>query len=111
MLWKTWVIKKLLNHLQASTINYSTIIIFKGMEFSRKALEACRKLTPAATWVNINPDDPFNIVARGASNLNVLESISFFDVATTLQLIDDKASEMAFPIPLEPPNTIDSITL
>ena len=74
-----WASQRLLTHLRGCNDRYRQIIIFKGMEFSRHVLEECRKLSPAALWLNINPDDPYNVAARGASNGNVLESLSFFD--------------------------------
>jgi spore maturation protein CgeB len=74
-----WASQRLLTHLRGCNDRYRWIIIFKGMEYSRHVLEECRKLAPAALWINVNPDDPYNVAARGASNSNVLESLSFFD--------------------------------
>lgn len=59
---------------------YDVVIIFKGMEFSRKLLETCRLVQPGAAWFNINPDDPFNIGSKGSTNSNIIESLSFYDV-------------------------------
>jgi len=72
--------RQLLTHLQGGHNRYRWIIIFKGMQFSRHVLEECRKLAPNTLWININPDDPYNRVSRAASNSNVIESLSFFDV-------------------------------
>ena len=36
-------------------------------------------MAPAALWVNINPDDPYNLASRGASNKNITESLTFYD--------------------------------
>ena len=74
-----WAGQRLLTHLRGCNDRYRWIIVFKGMEFSRHVLEECRKLSPSALWLNINPDDPYNVAVRGASNSNVLESLSFFD--------------------------------
>ncbi len=74
-----WAGKKLINHLSNSNKKYHWIIVFKGMEFNLKTLQLCKKLSPNALWININPDDPYNEVSRGASNLNVKECIRFFD--------------------------------
>ena len=74
-----WAGQRLLAYLRNSGKRYRRIIIFKGMQFSRRALEECRKFAPAALWVNINPDDPYNLVSRAVSNANVIESLSFFD--------------------------------
>jgi len=74
-----WASQRLLAHLRACNNRYRWIIIFKGMQFSRLILEECRRLAPAALWININPDDPYNKISRAASNRNVIDSLSFFD--------------------------------
>lgn len=74
-----WASQRLLTHLRACNNRYRWIIIFKGMQFSRHILEECRRLAPAALWININPDDPYNKISRAASNRNVIDSLSFFD--------------------------------
>jgi spore maturation protein CgeB len=74
-----WAAQRLRNQLQSRKGRYCWIIIFKGMEFDLKTLEECKQLTPSSIWVNINPDDPFNIVSRGASNKNILKSLTFYD--------------------------------
>ena len=75
-----WASQRLLTHLRGSKDRYRWIIIFKGMEFSRNTLEECRRLAPSALWININPDDPYNLQSRAATNSNVVNSLSFFDV-------------------------------
>ncbi len=72
--------QRLLRFLTDNEGTYNVVIVFKGMEFSRRILEACRSICPRATWVNINPDDPFNIESRGSTNSNVINSLSFYDV-------------------------------
>ena len=74
-----WASQRLLTHLRGCKNRYRWIIIFKGMQFSRQILEECRRLAPAALWININPDDPYNQLSRAASNSNVIDSLSFFD--------------------------------
>ncbi len=74
-----WASQRLLTHLRGCNDRYRWIIIFKGMQFSRHVLEECRRLAPTALWININPDDPYNLASRAASNSNVTESLSFFD--------------------------------
>lgn len=74
-----WAGRKLLNHLRNSN-SYRWIIIFKGMQFNREVLEECRKLAPSSVWVNIYPDDPFNLSSRAASNSNIIKSLTFYDV-------------------------------
>jgi len=75
----TWAGKLLLNHLRDNKARYRLIIFFKGMQFSRQILNDARKMTSNCLWININPDDPYNLASRGASNFNVIESLSFFD--------------------------------
>lgn len=75
----TWASQRLLTHLRGCNDRYRWIVVFKGMQFSRHVLEECRKLAPTALWVNVNPDDPYNLVSRAASNSNIIESLSFFD--------------------------------
>ena len=71
--------QELVTHLRSSNDKYTYIILFKGMQFTRQVLDDCRRLAPSALWLNINPDDPYNKVSRAATNLNVVESLSFFD--------------------------------
>jgi spore maturation protein CgeB len=69
----------LIDHL-SSCNSYRWIFIFKGMQFSLQVLQQCRRLAPYAIWVNINPDDPYNLESRAASNSNVMQSRTFYDV-------------------------------
>lgn len=73
-------------YLRNSRDKYSHIILFKGMQFSRKLLDRCRGMTPSACWININPDNPWNSGSRAATNINVLESLDFFDAYCTWSL-------------------------
>jgi spore maturation protein CgeB len=75
---QTWAGRKLLSHLRNNN-SYRFIIIFKGMQFNRLVLEECRKLAPSAVWVNIYPDDPYNLASRAASNTNIIQSLTFYD--------------------------------
>lgn len=75
-----WASRQLLNHLRVGGKRYRWIVVFKGMQFSRHVLEDCRSLAPSALWININPDDPYNLISLAASNSNVAESLSFFDI-------------------------------
>ena len=86
-----WASQRLLTHLRGCKNRYRWIIIFKGMQFSRQILEECRRLAPDALWININPDDPYNLLSRAASNSNVIESLTFFDAyCIWSQLIADR---------------------
>jgi len=78
-LLKKWGEKELLNHLRINNDKYHYIIIFKGLQFTRKSLEKCRSITPVSTWINIYTDDPYNFDSRAATNSNVVDSFSFFD--------------------------------
>ena len=59
------------------------MIVFKGMELSRSVLESCRVSQPRAVWVNVNPDDPFNIGSRGSTNAHIINSLTFYDFYLT----------------------------
>ena len=74
-----WAAQRLLSYLRNFN-SYRYIIIFKGTQFTRQVLEECRKMAPSALWVNINPDDPYNLESRAASNRNVFQSCTFYDV-------------------------------
>lgn len=80
--WSNYSVRRAL-HRYLARRSYELAIVFKGMEFSRCALDSYRRLSPATVWVNINPDDPFNIDSRGATNAEVLKSLSFFDLYCT----------------------------
>lgn len=67
-------------HLEKNRRAYDCIIVFKGMQFSRVVLGKGKEIAGRAQWININPDDPFNIASPGASNQNVLEAMSFYDL-------------------------------
>lgn len=71
---------KLVDFLCKSRRKFNIIIVFKGMAFPRRSLEQCRRLAGDALWVNINPDDPFNVGSPGASNRKVVETIPFYDL-------------------------------
>jgi spore maturation protein CgeB len=43
----------------------------------------CKAISSTAIWVNVNPDDPFNIISRGSTNRNVLRSIGCYDIYAT----------------------------
>lgn len=59
---------------------YDAVFIFKGMFLTPRLLCRLEKILRRTIWININPDDPFNIQSKGASNRNVLKSILFYDV-------------------------------
>ena len=61
---------KLINLLKKKKYNYKVIIIFKGKEISFKTLEKIKKNNSNVTFVNINPDDPFN-PDKNISNSNI----------------------------------------
>jgi spore maturation protein CgeB len=73
--------RKLFNHLQ--TKRYEAIIVFKGMLLTPTWLKRCKAISSSATWLNVNPDDPFNMNSRGSTNRNVWTSIGCFDMYAT----------------------------
>jgi spore maturation protein CgeB len=60
--------------------SYDAILVFKGADFSRSSLEQYRSYQRNAVWLNLNPDDPFNVSSRGSTNGNIIGAVSFFDI-------------------------------
>lgn len=86
--------KRLIEFINTTDQSFDCIIVFKGMELTLETLKACSKLQPDARWININPDDPFNIESIGSSNRNVMDSLSFYDVyCTWSRIITEKLKE------------------
>ncbi|KAF0245197.1 MAG: hypothetical protein FD180_1850 [Planctomycetota bacterium] len=75
--------RRLLDAISTSHQPMDVILIFKGTPFSRTFLEECARVCPRAVWVNVNPDDPTNLAARGSTSRDVFESLSFFDLYVT----------------------------
>lgn len=75
--------RRLLSRLSSPGAGPDAVIVFKGMEFSRRSLEACAAASPGATWINLNPDDPTRLGARGSTNRDVLECLPFYDLYCT----------------------------
>ena len=75
-----WAEKALVTHLSRNSNKYDVIVIFKGMQFTAKAIQEGRKINPSSTWVNINPDDPFNTGSVSSTNSDVIKSIPYFDL-------------------------------
>jgi spore maturation protein CgeB len=73
----------LFDYLQKVKVQYDAVIIFKGMLLSPAWISQCRSISPTVTWININPDDPFNFSSRGSTNLNVVQSIRYYDIYAT----------------------------
>lgn len=73
----------LFRFLRRSPGRYEAIVVVKGMTLTRGWLARCRKVTPAATWINLNPDDPFGDPAAGTTNRHVRGSIRDFDLYVT----------------------------
>lgn len=71
--------KMVASHLKSRN-DYDFIIVFKGAFLSTSALMHAKKLSPNSIWVNINPDDPFNIATPGSTNNHIVNSIPIFDI-------------------------------
>lgn len=70
----------LYTYLRYNPAPYSAVIVFKGALLSPFWLRNCRQITEAALWVNVNPDDPFNLSSPGATNHNIVRTIKEFDL-------------------------------
>lgn len=62
---------------------FEAIVVFKGAELSRGALDAARARAGEAIWINLNPDDPLNVASKGSTNRNILRALDFYDVYCT----------------------------
>ena len=74
--------KFIINFLK-NTKKYDYVIIFKGIEFDLKTLNKIKEYQSIAKWINIYTDNPFNLNSAACSNLNVLNSIRFYDFFCT----------------------------
>lgn len=79
-LWSARTALALIRHLSSADRCYQLICIFKGMQFSADVLREGRSLQRSAVWININPDDPFNLRSTSSTNLEVIQSIPIFDL-------------------------------
>ena len=62
----------------------NAIIVFKGMRLTVESLRRCKRIVgPNSTWINYNPDDPFDTFSRGNSNKNILSAIPQYDIYGT----------------------------
>ncbi|MGA9995594.1 MAG: glycosyltransferase [Pyrinomonadaceae bacterium] len=75
--------RTLFQHIKLNAKKYDAIIVFKGMQLTPAWLARCKVASKAGAWVNFNPDDPFNLVSRGATNQNVSKSIRQYDIYAT----------------------------
>lgn len=94
--------RRLYRYLQAR--KYEAIIVFKGMPLTSAWLKRCKTVSASATWINVNPDDPFNVTSRGATNENVSSSIPYYDIYFTwgkhlIPLIQQQGCSTAFFLP------------
>ncbi len=72
--------RALISHLSNAEHKYDVICVFKGMQLAETVLQEGRQLQKSAMWVNINPDDPFNLDSVSSTNSDVLRAIPFFDL-------------------------------
>jgi spore maturation protein CgeB len=94
----------LLDFLKTRTEQYDAIIVFKGMLLSPSWIVRCKAISSTASWVNVNPDDPFNMISRGSTNRNVLRSIGSYDIYATwgrhlIPAIEQQGCATAFFLP------------
>ena len=59
--------------------NYDLIIIFKGLYLRSNFLQELKTKYPDCKFINIYPDDPFDIKKKNISNQNLLDCIKEFD--------------------------------
>jgi hypothetical protein len=68
--------QQLLNYLLLN--EFDIVWVFKGMEITPKTLNEIKQMGPKL--VNFNPDHPFTFSFKGSGNMNVLNSISCYDL-------------------------------
>jgi hypothetical protein len=72
------VVASALRAYLARDSNWDAILLFKGLHVPASAIRACRKLTPHASWANLNPDSPFDR-GRSTSSAHIRAAITLFD--------------------------------
>jgi len=71
---------KINNFFKKSKIKYDLVIIFKGLYLNKTFLLNLKKISKTSKWINIFPDDPFNVdYFKDISNNNVLKTLKNFD--------------------------------
>lgn len=75
--------RTLFGFLRVREARYQAIIVFKGMRLTPSWIARCKAISSTASWVNVNPDDPFNMISRGSTNRNVRRSIGCYDIYAT----------------------------
>ena len=72
--------KKLINYIKNNKKKYLAIIIFKGLYLNLYTIKNIKALARKTIWLNIFPDDPFNVRDVQISNINFFKTISEFDI-------------------------------
>lgn len=71
--------KKILSFFKKNKKKYDLIIIFKGIYLNKITLLKIKKIQNNSKFINIFPDDPFNVFNPSISNKNFLNLINYFD--------------------------------
>lgn len=70
----------LIKFFQKNKIQFDLIIVFKGIFLNKKTILKCKNLSSSSKWVNIFPDDPYNInYFKDISNTTTLNSLSTYN--------------------------------
>jgi spore maturation protein CgeB len=71
---------QILNYVKNNKNKYNLIVIFKGLYLTKKFIIDLKKINPSIKFINIFPDDPFDVnYFKDISNRKLLKSIKFFD--------------------------------
>ena len=71
---------QILEYLKKNKNEYDLIIIFKGLYLSKKFIIEIKKINKSTKFVNIFPDDPFDVnYFKDISNKELLKAIKYFD--------------------------------
>jgi len=72
--------KKLINFFKKNKKKYDIIIIFKGLYLNLETIKKIKKIKKNTIWLNIFPDDPFELNNPTISNQSFLNTITEFDI-------------------------------
>ena len=71
---------KILYKLKSKKNYYDLVVVFKGLYLNKNFLLQCKNTQVNSKWINIFPDNPFNIKQNEEiSSRGVIQSIEYFD--------------------------------
>ena len=71
---------KLKNFFRKNRNKYDIVLIFKGLFYDKESIEQIKKFSANTIFINIDGDDPFNIVVPSISNEKHIISLTAYDI-------------------------------